>query len=148
MDILEQSEIDALVAKSNIAEKYNEEIDRESAYEILTGKIKRAATEEKQAEARAEQEKAAEIIREKESKLRDAELKRLEREEAKRDREEIKDLERLRKAQERERKQAERDRERMWKDVTRNVTKGATSSRGGGWLGDLTRGLLGILKGK
>ncbi len=148
MDVLEQAEINTLVANSKIAKKYNEEIDRESAYEILTGKIKRAATEEKQAEARAEQEKAAEILREKESKLRDAELKRLEREEAKREREEIKDLERLRKAQERERKREERERERMWKDVTRNVTKGATSSRGGGWLGDLTRGLLGILKGK
>lgn len=148
MDILEQSEVDELVAKSKIAPKYNEEIDRESAYEILTGKIERAATEEKQAEARAEQEKAEELLREKEAKLRDAELKRLEREESKREREEIKELERLRKAQERERKKEERERERMWKDVTRNITKGATSSRGGGWLGDLTRGLLGILKGK
>lgn len=148
MDVLEQSEVDALVAKSTIAAKYNEEIDRESAYEILTGKIERAATEEKQAEARAEQEKAAELLREKEAKLREKELKRLEREEAKREREEIKELERLRKAQEREAKREARERERMWKDVTRNVTKGATSSRGGGWLGDLTRGLLGILKGK
>lgn len=148
MDVLEQAEVDALVAKSKIAAKYNEEIDRESAYEILTGKIERASTEEKQAEARAEQEKAAEIIRAKESKLRDAELKRLERAEAKRDREEIKELERLRKAQERADKRESLERERMWKNVTKNVTKGATSSRGGGWLGDLTRGLLGILKGK
>jgi len=80
--------------------------------------------------------------------LRDAELKKLNREEAKRERDEIKELERLRKAQERERKKEERERERMWKDVAGNVTKGATTSRGGGWLGDLTRGLLGILKGK
>lgn len=148
MDVLEQAEVDALVAQSKIAQKYNEEIDRESAYEILTGKIERAATEEKQAEAREEQEKAEELIREKEAKLRDAELKRLEREEAKREREEIKELERLRKAQERERLKEERERERMWKDVTKNITKGATSSRGGGWIGELTRGLLGILKGK
>lgn len=148
MDVLEQAEVDALVAQSKIAQKYNEEIDRESAYEILTGKIERAATEEKQSEAREEQEKAEELIREKEAKLRDAELKRLEREEAKREREEIKELERLRKAQERARLQEERDRERMWKDVTKNITKGATSSRGGGWIGELTRGLLGILKGK
>lgn len=148
MDILEQAEVDALVAKSTIAEKYNEEIDRESAYEILTGKIERSQTEEKQEEARAEQQEAADLLREKEAKLRDAELKKLEREEARREREEIKDLERLRKAQERERLREERERENMWKDVTRNVTKGATTSRGGGWLGDLTRGLLGILKGK
>ena len=148
MDVLEQAEVDALVAKSTIAQKYNEEIDRESAYEILTGKIERSQTEEKQEEARAEQEEVADLIREKESKLRDAELKRLEREEAKRERDEMKELERLRKAQEREDAKAKRERESMWKDVTRNVTKGATSSRGGGWLGDLTRGLLGILKGK
>ena len=88
------------------------------------------------------------MIREKEAKLRDSELKRLEREEAQREREKERDLERLRKAQERERLKEERERDRMWKDVTKNVTKGATSSRGGGWLGDLTRGLLGILKGK
>ncbi|NVK66756.1 MAG: DUF853 family protein [Flavobacteriales bacterium] len=148
MDVLEPAEVDALVSKSKIAPKYNEEIDRESAYEILTGKIERAASEEKQAEAREEQEKAEELLREKEAKLREAELKRLEREEAKREREEIKELERLRKEQERARKQEERERERMWKDVTRNITKGATSSRGGGWIGELTRGLLGILKGK
>jgi DNA helicase HerA-like ATPase len=155
MDVLEQNEVDALVAKSTIAAKYNEEIDRESAYEILTGKIERAATEEKQAEARAEQEKAEELLREKQAKLREQEakerekeLKRLEREEARREREEIKELERLRKAQEREAKREARERERMWKDVTQSVTKGATSSRGGGWIGELTRGLLGILKGK
>jgi DNA helicase HerA-like ATPase len=133
MDVLEQSEVDALVAKSEIAPKYNEEIDRESAYEILTGKIKRAATEEKQAEAREEKEKAEELLREKEAKLREKEAK-------------LRDAE-LKKL-EREAKREARERERMWKDVTRNVTKGATSSRGGGWLGDLTRGLLGILKGK
>ena len=148
MDVLEQTEVEALVAKSTIAQKYNEEIDRESAYELLTGKIERSQTEEKQEEARAEQEEAAELIREKEAKLRDSELKRLEREEAQREREKERDLERLRKAQERERLKEERERDQMWKDVTKNVTKGATSSRGGGWLGDLTRGLLGILKGK
>ena len=155
MDVLEQNEVNTLVAKSTIAAKYNEEIDRESAYEILTGKIERAATEEKQAEARAEQEKAEELLREKEAKLleneakeREKELKRLEREEAKREREEIKELERLRKAQEREAKREAQERERMWKDVTQSVTKGVTSSRGGGWIGELTRGLLGILKGK
>lgn len=148
MDVLEPAEVEALVANSSIAAKYNEEIDRQSAYEILTGKIERAATEEKQTEAREEQEKAEELLREKEAKLREAELKRIERDEAKRERDEIKELERLRKAQERERLREERERERMWKDVTRNVTKGATSSRGGGWIGDLTRGLLGILKGK
>jgi DNA helicase HerA-like ATPase len=148
MDVLEQNEVDALVAKSELASKYNEDIDRESAYEILTGKIKKAATEERQKELRDEHDKASDLLREKDAKARDAELKRLEREELKREKEEIRDLERLRKAHEREQAKKERERERMWKDVTRSVSKGATSSRGGGWLGDLTRGLLGILRGK
>ena len=148
MDILEQKEVDALVAKSELTAKYNEDIDRESAYEILTGKIKKAATDERQKELREEHDKAAELLREKDAKERAAELKRFEREELKREKEEIRELERLRKKHEREQAKKERERERMWKDVTRSVAKGATSSRGGGWLGDLTRGLLGILRGK
>lgn len=39
MDILSQAEISALTAKSALVKKYNEEIDRESAYEMLTAKI-------------------------------------------------------------------------------------------------------------
>lgn len=148
MDVLEQSEVDAVIAKSELISKYNEEIDRDSAYELLTEKIERAQTEEKQREAKEEQEKADEIIREKEAKAREAELKKLQKEEEKRIREEEKEIERLRKEQEKEQKRKERERERMWKDVTRDITKGATSNRGGGWIGELTRGLLGILKGK
>lgn len=39
MDILSQQEIDNLISRSNLINKYNQEIDRESAYEILTKKI-------------------------------------------------------------------------------------------------------------
>jgi len=42
MDILSPVEIDELVRKSNLIKKYNEAIDRESAYEILTIKLKEA----------------------------------------------------------------------------------------------------------
>ncbi len=148
MDVLEQSEVDALVAKSKIAPKYNEDIDRESAYEILTGKIEKAQTADRIEETRLENEKAEELLREKEAKAREAELKKLQKEEERREREELRELERLKKEAERERKRKERERERMWKDVTQSVTKGVTSSRGGGLLGQITRGLLGILRGK
>ncbi len=141
MDILAPAEVQEVLKTSALIAKYNEEIDRESANEILLRKIERAAREEKQQAAREEQEKAAEMLREKEQKAREAERKRLEREEAKYIREEQRETERIRKA-------AEKERERMWKDITRSVTKGATSSRGGGLVGALTRGLLGILKGK
>jgi uncharacterized protein len=43
MDILTNDEIHALVSKSSIAKKYNVNIDSESAYEILTGKLSAAA---------------------------------------------------------------------------------------------------------
>ncbi len=42
MDVLSSSEIDALVASSKLAAKYNEDIDRESAYEILKAKLEAA----------------------------------------------------------------------------------------------------------
>ncbi|KXK46276.1 MAG: ATPase [Chlorobi bacterium OLB5] len=51
MDILTQSEIDEIIAGSKLAAKYNEEINRESALEILNKKLE---------EHKAEQEKAAE----------------------------------------------------------------------------------------
>ncbi|MFT4565531.1 MAG: DNA helicase HerA-like ATPase [Saprospiraceae bacterium] len=45
MDILSDKEINAIIKKSDIIEKYNEEIDRESAYEILSAKIDDARSE-------------------------------------------------------------------------------------------------------
>jgi uncharacterized protein len=42
MDVLSDAEIDAINAKSKLVKKYNEEIDRESAYEILNKKIEEA----------------------------------------------------------------------------------------------------------
>ena len=43
MDILSPAEIDNILRNSNLIKKYNQEIDRESAYEILNGKITEAA---------------------------------------------------------------------------------------------------------
>ncbi len=52
MDILSDSEIKDVLDKSKLIKKYNEEIDRESAYEILTEKIEKA---EKEAEKEKEE---------------------------------------------------------------------------------------------
>lgn len=46
MDILSDNEIQNLVDDSRIANKYNKEVDRDSAYEILSIKMKKAAEEE------------------------------------------------------------------------------------------------------
>ena len=53
MDVLTSDEIDAINSKSKLVKKYNEEIDRESAYEMLTKKIEEAT------QAAAEQEEQA-----------------------------------------------------------------------------------------
>lgn len=59
MDVLTKKEINDIVNYSPLVEKYNKDIDRESAAEILTEKIKTAHEEERQAELKAEREKAA-----------------------------------------------------------------------------------------
>ncbi|MEO6612022.1 MAG: helicase HerA-like domain-containing protein [Chitinophagaceae bacterium] len=56
MDILTAAEIDTLVGQSKIASKYNQVIDNESAYEMLTEKLKEAS-EKKADEKEAREEK-------------------------------------------------------------------------------------------
>lgn len=43
MDVLTDSEIDSIVAKSKLAPKYNNTVDSQSAYEILNGKLAEAS---------------------------------------------------------------------------------------------------------
>ncbi len=42
MDVLSETEIDKIISSSKLAKKYNESIDRDSAYEILTRKLETA----------------------------------------------------------------------------------------------------------
>jgi uncharacterized protein len=57
MNILTDTELKDLINASNLRTKYNEQIDRESAYEILTEKIERADVEEAKKQAKKEREK-------------------------------------------------------------------------------------------
>ncbi len=59
MDVLTDKEIKDIMKKSEIIKKYNIEVDRESAYEILGEKIELAKKEEHQEEIKKQQEKAA-----------------------------------------------------------------------------------------
>jgi len=59
MDVLTPEEIDHLLGQSSIIKKYNEVIDRESAYEILNGKIDEAKEEEHALKMKKEEEKAS-----------------------------------------------------------------------------------------
>ncbi|APG61232.1 helicase HerA-like domain-containing protein [Christiangramia salexigens] len=54
MDILSDLELEELIENSDLVEKYNEELDRESAYEILNKKIEEAEQEEAQEKAKSE----------------------------------------------------------------------------------------------
>ncbi len=58
MDILTDAEIDSIVAHSKIAAKYNQVIDSQSAFEILTEKLN--AAEQKEAEVKQQQEEEKE----------------------------------------------------------------------------------------
>lgn len=58
MDILTESEIDKLVSSSKIAGKYNQVIDSQSAYEILTEKLKDAASKEEETKQQQDEKKA------------------------------------------------------------------------------------------
>ncbi len=65
MDILSDTEINELVAKSKLAKKYAETIDSESAHEIITAKLEEAAektkaAEEEKVEAKAEKKQPKE----------------------------------------------------------------------------------------
>jgi DNA helicase HerA-like ATPase len=67
MDVLTEREIDRIMAQSRIADKYNEVIDRDSAYEILTGKIKSAQSEEVQEELKRQEAEARKTSRQEKS---------------------------------------------------------------------------------
>ncbi len=56
MDVLTERELGTLLGKSKLAKKYNDEVDRESAYEMLNKKIEIAEAEEAKEKARKEQE--------------------------------------------------------------------------------------------
>jgi DNA helicase HerA-like ATPase len=59
MDVLQPQEIDALLKDSFMFKKYSEVIDRQSAYEILAGKIEAANAEENQKKLMEQQQKAS-----------------------------------------------------------------------------------------
>lgn len=56
MDVLTETEIEAINAKSKLVRKYNESVDRESAYELLNKKIEAAYEQAAQADEVATQE--------------------------------------------------------------------------------------------
>jgi uncharacterized protein len=58
MDVLTPGEIDNIISHSKIAAKYNEVIDSESAYEILTAKLEEAAARNEEVKEEKEEKKS------------------------------------------------------------------------------------------
>ncbi|MDX1477231.1 MAG: helicase HerA-like domain-containing protein [Saprospiraceae bacterium] len=69
MDILTPGEIDAIISRSQLIDKYNEEIDRESAYEILGGKIEAAREEAHRDEMHRQRESGRRTSRRREKSI-------------------------------------------------------------------------------
>ena len=59
MDVLTDAEMDTLISKSKLVKKYADDIDRESACEILTAKLEEAAQKSEEAEAEKPAKKAS-----------------------------------------------------------------------------------------
>ncbi len=62
MDILSPGEIDGIIRRSQLINKYNQVIDRESAHEILTEKIEEAQSEAHRQEMQEQQARASRTI--------------------------------------------------------------------------------------
>jgi hypothetical protein len=67
MDVLTPAEINAVMEQSQIASKYNREIDPDSAYEMLTAKMDAARRQAEQAAQEAEAAEAEEAERKRSS---------------------------------------------------------------------------------
>ena len=85
------------------------------------------------------------MIADKEAKVRTAELKKLKAEEARRIKAEDREIARLKKEKIAADKKKARKRAQLWNGLSDGIIKGATTSRGGGLIGKITRGLLGAL---
>jgi uncharacterized protein len=58
MDVLTDAEVDTITAKSKLVAKYNQAVDSESAYEILTAKLEAASQQEEEEKEEAPEKKS------------------------------------------------------------------------------------------
>lgn len=140
MDILNPEEVKSLISKSTLVPKYNKEVNRNSAAEIVSEKAKSELSQDDE-KAKLKAEKEAEKEKEKFEREAEREKERVERAAEK-------EKERLEKEKEREEREEKKRNERILRDVTTAATKGATSSRGGGIIGALVRFLISLFTGK
>jgi len=76
MDVLTEREIDNIVSRSKLATKYNESIDSESAYEMLTAKLEQASQQSAQEKQGAQKQKVSGRTAQKEDSIFDTPVMR------------------------------------------------------------------------
>ena len=127
----------SLISQSVVAGVYEQEIDRESAFELLQNKV----AERQQQAVQAEQEKIAtkeqEALAKQQAKEAEAQAKQL-----------AKEQERIAKEQAKEAERAAKQRDKLIQDTVGTFAKSAARSLGGSTGQKLVRGLLGSLFGK
>ncbi|MCH4246615.1 MAG: DUF853 domain-containing protein [Acinetobacter populi] len=123
---LTPEERQALMQQSIVAGVYENEVDRDSAYEMLQRKVSESE-QQKQAEAQAAQQ----------AKEQEALAKQ-----------QAKEQERLAREQQKQADKAQKDREKLTQDLVGTFAKSAARSLGGKTGQTLVRGILGSLFGK
>ena len=116
----------SLMTQSVVAGVYEQEVDRESAFELLQNKV----IERQQQAQQIEQDKAAA------------------KEQAALEKQQAKEQERLLKEQQKEAERAAKQREKLTQDIVGTFAKSAARSLGGSTGQKIVRGLLGSLFGK
>lgn len=134
MDILNEQEIDQVMMRSQLALKYNDTLDKESAFEILNKRMEKMDEKEVQ-EQRVKDGERHEKEQEKINARNEREARRLQREKEK---------------EERDKRRKRRELEKNVKTVTRAVKRATRSTKrsrkaNDGTLMTVFRGLLGVL---
>lgn len=116
----------AMIQKSVVAGVYEQEVDRESAYELLQNKVVERQQQAQQIQQEKIQAKEQEVLAKQQAK----------------------EQERLAREQQKEAERAAKQREKMIQDTVGTFAKSAARSLGGSTGQKLVRGLLGSLFGK
>ncbi len=137
------------IVTCEMGQKYNEMIDRESAYEVLTGKAAKAEEEKQQAESEAEAKKAEEAEAKEKEKAEAAAAKAEEKARLQAEKAAAREAEKAKKAAEKEAEREAKEKERAKKEMTKSVervAKSAMNNFGRQAARSLVRGLFGALK--
>jgi DNA helicase HerA-like ATPase len=127
----------ACISQSVIAGVYEQQLDRESAYEMLQQKVEQRQQQTAAAEQAKIEAKEAEARAKQEAKEAEALAKQQAREQ-----------ERLAREQQKEAERAAKQREKLTQDIVGTFAKSAARSLGGSTGQKIVRGLLGSLFGK